>query len=238
MQKTGHVHFPHGEGTIPIERTIVVEDGWGNRCESTYPRRAKQLVKKGRARFVGPDRIRLACPPVETLEDIAMSDMQITAQDILARIDRILDDTAYLKDAFTTIEKIPQGDNATETARLKAEAVERMVQSREKTHRQALRLLESLAGEREEDAGGDKKGGGEKETEEKNPRGPPRKRGAFLFHAFPLQIPGEMMKFRINSLVRKPPKCYNIDKITRRNFFAFLKDCRVKQAAGEHPRRK
>ena len=42
-----------------------------------------------------------------------------------------------------------------------------------------------------------------------------------------------MMKFRINSLVRKPPKCYNIDKITRRNFFAFLKDCRVKQAAGE-----
>ncbi len=166
MQKTGHVHFPHGEGTIPIERTIVVEDGWGNRCESTYPRRAKQLVKKGRARFVGPDRIRLACPPVETLEDIAMSDMQITAQDILARIDRILDDTAYLKDAFTTIEKIPQGDDATETARLKAEAVERMVQSREKTHRQALRLLEALAWESDEEAGEDEESSGEDETEE------------------------------------------------------------------------
>lgn len=86
-QKTGHVHFPNGEGTIPIERTIVVEDGWGNRCESTYPRRAKQLVKKGRACFVGPDRIRLACPPVKQLEDIAMSDQQISAKEILERID-------------------------------------------------------------------------------------------------------------------------------------------------------
>ncbi len=95
-----------------------------------------------------------------------MSDMQISAQDILARIDRILDDTPYLKDAFTTIEKIPQGDNATETARLKAEAVERMVQSREKTHRQALRLLEALAWESNEDAGEDEESSGEDETEE------------------------------------------------------------------------
>lgn len=164
-QKTGHVHFPNGEGTIPIERTIVVEDGWGNRCESTYPRRAKQLVKKGRARFVGPDRIRLACPPVKQLEDIAMSDQQVSAKEILERIDRILSDTAYLKDAFTTIEKIPQGGDDTEAARLKAEAVEQIVQSREETHREALRLLEALAWETDEDAGEDENGESEYEAE-------------------------------------------------------------------------
>lgn len=145
---------------IPIERTIVVEDGWGKRWESTYPRRAKQLVKKGRARVVGPDRIRLACPPVEQTEDMAMSGQRIFAKEILERIDRILNDTAYLKDAFTTIEKIPQEGDPAEAARLKAEAVEHIVQSREKTHRQALRLLESLAresqesGEEDEDSGG------------------------------------------------------------------------------------
>ena len=53
-----------------------------------------------------------------------MSDQQISAKEILERIDRILSDTAYLKDAFTTIEKIPQGGDDTEAARLKAEAVE------------------------------------------------------------------------------------------------------------------
>ena len=80
-----------------------------------------------------------------------MSDRQISAKEILERIDRILSDTAYLKYAFTTIEKIPQGGDDTEAARLKAEAVERIVQSREETHRQALRLLEALAWETDED---------------------------------------------------------------------------------------
>ena len=80
-----------------------------------------------------------------------MSDQQISAKEILERIDRILSDTAYLKDAFTTIEKIPQGGDDTEAARLKAEAVERIVQSREETHRHARRLLEALAWETDED---------------------------------------------------------------------------------------
>lgn len=58
------------------------------------------------------------------------------------------------------------------------------------------------------------------------------------FQAFPLEEMGEMMKFRINSLVRKTLECYNITKIARSIFFCPLHHCRVKQAAGEHPRRK
>ncbi len=94
-----------------------------------------------------------------------MSDQQVSAKEILERIDRILSDTAYLKDAFTTIEKIPQGGDDTEAARLKAEAVEQIVQSREETHREALRLLEALAWETDEDAGEDENGESEYEAE-------------------------------------------------------------------------
>ena len=56
--------------------------------------------------------------------------------------------------------------------------------------------------------------------------------------AIPLGRMGEMMKSRINSLVRKTLECYNITKIARSIFFCPLHHCRVKQAAGEHPRRK
>lgn len=40
-----------------------------NEYEATYPKRAKGLVKKGRARFVSENRICLACPPNLNLED-------------------------------------------------------------------------------------------------------------------------------------------------------------------------
>ncbi|WP_050697227.1 hypothetical protein [Anaeromassilibacillus senegalensis] len=125
--------------------SILVTDGLGNTYEATYPRRAKQLVKKGRARFVGPDRICLACPP-KRLEEPTMAEYKAGTQDILERIDRILNDTAYLKDALMTIEKIPQQGSEGEAARLKAEAVAQIVNDREETNRQALRLLELLAG--------------------------------------------------------------------------------------------
>lgn len=57
---------------IPIEKNIFVIDEQGNYYEATYPRRAKGLVKKGRARFVDEKTICLACPPNENLEDSIM----------------------------------------------------------------------------------------------------------------------------------------------------------------------
>ena len=39
-------------GMIPIEKNIVVVDEQGNEYEATYPKRAKGLVKNGRARFI------------------------------------------------------------------------------------------------------------------------------------------------------------------------------------------
>ena len=53
---------------------MIVVDSQGNEYEATYPKRAKGLVKSGRARFVGENKICLACPPSDNLEDNKMSE--------------------------------------------------------------------------------------------------------------------------------------------------------------------
>lgn len=58
----------------PIEKKISVMDETGREYEATYPKRAKGLVKKGRARFVDENTICLACPPA-IQEDTEMTDL-------------------------------------------------------------------------------------------------------------------------------------------------------------------
>ena len=58
----------------PIEKNIIVVDELGNEYEATYPKRAKGLVKNGRARFINDNKICLACPPHTELEEIIMSE--------------------------------------------------------------------------------------------------------------------------------------------------------------------
>ncbi|MHC1693910.1 MAG: hypothetical protein AB9835_01245 [Eubacteriales bacterium] len=61
------------EGEIPIIKNINVIDEKGNNYEATYPKRARGLVKNGRARFVDENTICLACPPNNNLEDNYMN---------------------------------------------------------------------------------------------------------------------------------------------------------------------
>ena len=67
-------------------KNIEVVDEAGNVYEPTWPKRAKGLVKNGRARFVDENKICLACPPDKT-EDKRMSKTNIfgemTVNDIL-----------------------------------------------------------------------------------------------------------------------------------------------------------
>lgn len=64
------------KGETPIIKNVAVTDELGNEYEATYPKRAKGLVKKGRARFVSENRICLACPPNWNLEEsITMSEV-------------------------------------------------------------------------------------------------------------------------------------------------------------------
>ena len=57
-----------------MTKNIAVVDEQGNQYEATYPKRAKGLVKNGRARFIDENTICLACPPNTKLEDRKMSE--------------------------------------------------------------------------------------------------------------------------------------------------------------------
>ena len=59
----------------PIIKNISVVDAQGRVYEATYPKRAKGLVKKGRARFVSDNMLcMIACPPVK-MEDTNMNNI-------------------------------------------------------------------------------------------------------------------------------------------------------------------
>lgn len=70
---------------IPIEKNVIVVDEQGNEYEATYLKRAKGLVKKGRARFIEENKICLACPPNEYLEDNNMENTNIKSDIEFAR---------------------------------------------------------------------------------------------------------------------------------------------------------
>jgi len=64
---------------VPIIKNIRVVDEQGNEYEATYPKRAKGLIKNGRARFISENVICLACPPDNIyLEDYKMNNDNIS----------------------------------------------------------------------------------------------------------------------------------------------------------------
>ena len=60
-------------GKTPITKNIRVIDAAGNEYEATYPKRAKGLVKNGRAIFIDEHTLCLDCPPNDCLEDKSMN---------------------------------------------------------------------------------------------------------------------------------------------------------------------
>ena len=85
---------------IPIENNIVVVDEQGNEYEATYPKRAKGLVKKGRARFVDENTICLACPPNENLEDKEMSENTNVTDNTVLTEKEVFDQIVLLQKQF------------------------------------------------------------------------------------------------------------------------------------------
>ena len=75
----------------PITKNIIVVDEQGNEYEATYPKRAKGLVKNGRARFIAENKICLACPPNKFLEDnIVNNHSNFDSIEINKRVNQIL----------------------------------------------------------------------------------------------------------------------------------------------------
>lgn len=136
-----------------MNKNIEVVDEAGNVYEPTRPKRAKGLVKHGRARFVDENRICLTCPPDKT-EETHMSNTSIfgemTVADILNRINNIINQTSYIGEAYEAFKAMGDGDSGDCGApgnimgKAKAEAIASVVQCRETTNQQILRLYEKM----------------------------------------------------------------------------------------------
>lgn len=93
---------------IPIEKNITVVDEQGNEYEATYPKRAKGLVKNGRARFITENKICLACPPnkINFLEDKKMNnDLLIDNKESIGELEPL----ETLETAVNETEQKPTG---------------------------------------------------------------------------------------------------------------------------------
>lgn len=136
---------------IPIEKNILVVDKQGNEYEATYPKRAKGLVKKGRARFISENKICLACPP-DKLEDSDMQNIdnnldtnKLTMNYVLEQIEKVAQQTDYLMEAIEKLGQMPVGNGPDDVAgSAKAEALGTVVKCRETTNQQLLKFYERL----------------------------------------------------------------------------------------------
>ena len=160
------------KGEIPITKNIRVIDEQGNEHEATYPKRAKGLVKNGRARFVDENTICLACPPDTNLEETKMTNNTektvnttvntaptLTAKEIFDQIVALqheLGSLSHLTEAVQTIystdapqtdyNEDSEGEND-DTAVFKAKSVELLSDAftnREETYWKMLKLYEKM----------------------------------------------------------------------------------------------
>ena len=138
-----------------MEKNVEVVDEAGNVYEPTWPKRAKGLVKQGRARFVNENRICLACPPDIETEETHMSNVKnvfgnITVADILQQIRYITEQTEHITAAYGALTTMGDGDSGDCGApgnvmgAAKANAVSSIMQSRETTNQHILRLYEKM----------------------------------------------------------------------------------------------
>ena len=147
----------------PIEKNIIVVDENGNEYEATYPKRAKGLVKNGRARFIDENTICLACPPKNELEDKKMSEnkkvinetnakaeattqetTKFTIDHILTMLENISKDQAHITAALEKLSKLEsKGPGDVGTADL-ADAIAHVVDAREDTNRKLIALYEKM----------------------------------------------------------------------------------------------
>ena len=148
--------------TSPASLKIEVVDSSGKIIGRTYEKRAKGLVKKGRARFTDENRITLLPSEdaheytdtegykmderinTENIENISEENSQYTIESVMQCMKKILDDTQYIKDAIFNVTEIPSGDSGDcgspgdIAGKAKAEAISTIVRERENTNHKLI----------------------------------------------------------------------------------------------------
>lgn len=152
----------------PIEKNIIVVDENGKRYEATYPKRAKGLVKTGRARFINENTICLACPPKNESEDNNMSDNKkvvnlnsnstenalapiinqpfnkLSTDYLLGKIEEISLSQAMLTDAITELGKMKSIGPGDVGMQEQARALGTIIKSKETTNQKLIALYEKM----------------------------------------------------------------------------------------------
>ena len=116
------------------EHMIKVIDVQGHYLHDTYERRAKGLVKKGRASYINECTI---CIGSTSGKESYME--QMTKEEILKEIDEMLKHQDYFKMAMDTIEKIP-ADMDKELVEQRMIAVMNIVKEKETTNQKLIDL--------------------------------------------------------------------------------------------------
>ncbi len=150
----------------PIEKNVIVVDEQGNTYEATYPKRAKGLVKNGRARFVDETTICLACPPNEKTEDEIMSEnkKQETVQKqpktpapaatekytfayCMEQIEAILaaQNDGFYTEVLTQLKELSSAGAGDVAGQAKGEALKALIAEREATNRALLNFYQTMA---------------------------------------------------------------------------------------------
>ena len=147
-------HIPR-KGETPMKKNVVVVDEFGHEYEATYPKRAKGLVKSGRARFVDANRICLLRPPEQNLEDKHMEQntSALTAREIFDQIVKLQNDLKNIRETTELIQTIRDTNqyNGNDSVELdpqvvtaKIDALVDVFESREGTYQQMLSVYEKM----------------------------------------------------------------------------------------------
>ncbi len=123
-------------------RPIQVVDATGKKYAPTYRKRARGLVKKGRASFIAADTICLTAPPHPRKE--RFMENKLTAEEIFAELKLIREDKNHVTMALDKLEKAPTecGDN--EACVEKIRSIASVVESRENTNQALIHLYEEM----------------------------------------------------------------------------------------------
>ncbi len=131
-------HAVRTKGESPIEKNVAVTDEQGNTYQPTYLRRAKGLVKHGRARWMDDNHICLTCPP-EQITEISEDDMSEN------QVSYIKEQIEFLKaelnrEVPTNLDSVYQPD-----------AAARIEESRNGMRKKILELMDRLASPQREE---------------------------------------------------------------------------------------
>lgn len=153
------------EGEVPITKNVIVTDENGKTYEPTYTRRAKGLVKCGRARWVDENTICLnslaTCPPndvsadeINFTEDIKMSEntvkenvnVNVYDNEILERIDLIITQQDYIEKTIEAVVNMPVNESPEGglDGQARGKALAEIAKNREQTNQAIIALLEKM----------------------------------------------------------------------------------------------